>query len=45
VYGSPAAATADRASDREITGESGLGGAAGVGAAIMARDDLEILMP
>ena len=39
------AATADRASDREIAGESGLGGAAGVGAAIVAGRDLEILMP
>ena len=42
---SAAAATADRASDREIAGESGLGGAAGVGAAVVAGDDLDVLMP
>ena len=42
---SAAAAPADRASDREIAGESGLGGAAGMGAAIVAGDDLKILMP
>jgi hypothetical protein len=46
VSGSPsAAATANRASGREIAGESGLDGAAGVGAAIVAGHDLEILMP
>jgi hypothetical protein len=45
VCGSPAAATADRASGREIAGESGLGSAAGVGAAIVAGHDLEILVP
>jgi len=41
---SAAAATADRASDREIAGESGLGGATGVRAAVVAGNDLEILM-
>src|SRR5687767_10116456 len=45
VCRSAAAATANRASDREVAGESGLGGAAGVGAAIMAGHDLEILKP
>src|SRR5262245_51851016 len=45
VCGSPAAATADRASGGEIASESGLGRAAGVGAAIVAGHDLEILMP
>jgi hypothetical protein len=44
VCGSPAAATADRASEGEVAGESGLGGAAGVGATIVAGHDLEILM-
>jgi hypothetical protein len=42
---SAAAATADRASDREIAGESGLGGAAGVGAAVVAGDHFNVLMP
>src|SRR5688572_21008469 len=45
VRGSPTATTADRTSDREVAGESGFGGAAGVGAAIMAGHDLKILMP
>ena len=42
---SAAAATADRAADRAIAGESGPGGGAGVGAAIVAGHDLDILMP
>ena len=42
---SATAATADRASDREIARESGLGGATGVGPAVVAGHDLEILVP
>jgi hypothetical protein len=42
---SAAAATADRASDREIAGESCLRHGATVGAAIVAGDDIKILMP
>jgi hypothetical protein len=40
-----ATATADRASGREIASESRPGGATGVGAAVVASHDLEILIP